>query len=131
MDEYKDFNGRTLPPSIIKYSQIPRQIPSEEEADEIDNTGVAAANSFKASFMSNFVLSMAITGSLSTLWNLINSIQLINYMSLFASKNPGNVNSFMQFVEELAKFNLFGIDFDKIIEDMMYLPERDPLSLNF
>ena len=79
----------------------------------------------------NFIVSILIAGSLTQVWNLINSIQLINYMTLFASKNPGNVNALMDFIEELAKFNLLGIDFDKEVEDLIYLPEKDPIALNF
>ena len=52
-------------------------------------------------------------------------------MTLFASKNPGNVNTLMDYIEELAKFNLFGLDFDKMVEDLFYLPEKDPITLNF
>ena len=81
--------------------------------------------------MSNFILAIPMALSISQLWNLINSIQLINYMSLFSSKNPGNVNALMQFIEELAKFNLLGIDFDLIVKDLIYVPEKDPIALNF
>ena len=74
---------------------------------------------------------LVIAGPLSQIWSLIQSIQLMNYFSLFTIKSPGNVNSLMRFIAELAKFNILGIDFDQIVQDTIYLPEQEPFTLNF
>ena len=60
---------------------------------------------------------------------MIEGLQVVCHMGLFKMKSPGNVNAFNEFFAELARFNV--VDTSPIMNDFLYFPEMDPISLNF
>ena len=74
-------------------------------------------------------MNMLIGGVMNQVWSLLNSMQVVQYMSLFDAKTPGNIIAFISFFEVITSFKL--LDFEEIIESQMYIPEEDPFSLNF
>ena len=50
-------------------------------------------------------------------------------MPLFFAKTPGNVNAFAEFFDTLISFDF--IDVEDLTEKVVYIPEKDPYSLNF
>ena len=126
---FEDENGLKLPDSVVKYSQIPTQIASLEQAEKINDSGSAAGSSSKASVGSNVVVNILLSGSLSQVWSMIEGLQVVCHMGLFKMKSPGNVNAFNEFFAELARFNI--IETSPIVNDFFYFPEMDSISLNF
>ena len=129
MSDFKDENGQQLPASVVKYSPIPTQIASLEQAEKINDSGSAAGSSSKASVGSNVVVNILLSGSLNQVWAMIEGLQIVCHMGLFKMKSPGNVNAFNEFFAELASFNV--IDTATVTNDFFYFPEMDAISLNF
>ena len=48
---------------------------------------------------------------------------------MFKIKQPGNLASFGNFFAVVT--NIEVVDTDEIVNEIMYLPESDPVSLNF
>ena len=129
MSDFEDENGQKLPASVVKYSPIPTQIASLEQAAKINDSGSAAGSSSKASVGSNVVVNVLLSGSLSQVWAMIEGLQVVCHMGLFKMKSPGNVNAFNEFFAELASFNV--VDTATVTNDFFYFPEMDAISLNF
>ena len=70
-----------------------------------------------------------LAGSLGKVWALFNELDIVENMNLFMLKVPGSWNSFTQVLESLTSLNFFGVD--EFIDDMIYIPEQAPFSLNF
>lgn len=128
MSEFKDVNGNSLPTSVIKYFEIPRQIATELEAQRVDITKDSVGNSSNALVGSNFIVNLLLSGSMNLVWNVINGLQIIAYMPLFNVKTPGNAGAFNKFFISIASFDMFKTE--EITANLMYIPEGDPLSLN-
>lgn len=94
LSDFEDENGQKFPSSLVKYSQIPTQIPSLEEAKQVEEQGSTASSSSKSAVGSNFIVNILMAGSLSQVWGMINGLQVVAHMPLFKIKSPGNVNSF-------------------------------------
>ena len=94
LSDFEDENGQKFPSSLVKYSQIPTQIPSLEEAKQVEEQGSTASSSSKSAVGSNFIVNIMMAGSLSQVWGMINGLQVVSHMPLFKIKSPGNVNSF-------------------------------------
>ena len=54
---------------------------------------------------------------------------MVCHMGLFKMKSPGNVNAFNEFFAELARFNV--VETSPMMNDFLYFPEMDAVSLNF
>ena len=50
-------------------------------------------------------------------------------MPLFKVKSPGNVNAFNEFFTDTANFEVQ--EFDSVSNELFYIPEEDPVSVNF
>ena len=50
----------------------------------------------------NFLVNLLISGSLTPVWSLVNSVQVVQMNRLFNIISPGNVNAFTSFVEDIA-----------------------------
>ena len=115
--------------SILKYYPIPTQIATEDEAEKVQTTGKSVGSSSKVSVGSNFVVNIAMAGSLSQLWGMINGLQVVAQMPLYDVRSPGNVNEFTGFLSELSNFDL--LDTESMNNEVFYIPEEDSVSLNF
>ena len=51
------------------------------------------------------------------------------HLPLFNVKSPGSVNAFNNFFDQLASFDF--LDTEKPNNDLFYIPELEPISLNF
>jgi len=129
LSDYEDENGQKLPESIIKYSQIPAQISSQEEAEKVNDSGAAAGDGSKAATGGNFVVNQLMASSLKKVWAMIEGLQVVCHMPLINIKSPGNVNAFNEFLSELAFLDI--IDTSTVANDLFYFPEMDPVGLNF
>ena len=126
---FLDENEQKFPDSVVKYSPIPTQIASLEQAEKINDSGSAASSSSKASISSNFIVNILMAGSLNQVWAVIEGLQVVCHMSLFKLKSPGNVNAFSEFFDEIATLDFF--DTSDLTNEVFYIPEMDAISLNF
>ena len=78
-----DVNGLHLPDFGFQKKELPYQIGSVTEARTIELAGKSASTASGALMSSNFVVNLALSGSLNQLWSLINSQQLIVYSPMF------------------------------------------------
>ena len=60
---------------------------------------------------------------------MVEPMQVVVHMPLFKVKTPGNVNAFNEYFGEIANFEV--IDPNDLTEEISYVPEIDPVSLNF
>ena len=78
----------------------------------------------------NFIASLVLQASLSQLWSMLNSLQLIVFMPMLRNlKFPGNAMMLNEVIISVATFDL--IPTDLLDEQLYYFPEEDPYSLNF
>ena len=66
---------------------------------------------------------------LTAIWGIIESLTVVTHLPLFDVMSPGNVNGFNGYFIEVTGYDY--IDFDAINSWYMYMPEVDPLTLNF
>ena len=90
--DYLTSKGERIREDTILEVQLPRMVVDDE--DFIDSTMAVAKSSILTAFISNFAISAIFKLSLSMLWSVINALQLIVFMPLFALKYPANATSF-------------------------------------
>ena len=61
-------HGRSLPASLVKYSEIPTQMKDKEEANAVNETGSAAGGSSTSALLLEVFLNLLIVGSLDPVW---------------------------------------------------------------
>ena len=77
----------------------------------------------------SFVLNIVLASKMDKVWSILNSLQIVELIRLFDIMTPGNINAFTQFFEKITSVQL--IDTQEYVNDLVYMPEFDPLSLNF
>ena len=127
LSKFPNSNGQRMPPSIIKYIEIPMQMSSQQDAEAIEDGGGVVYDFLVAALASNFVVNMIFGGPLEELWGLLESLQIAQVIKLFDARVPGNVMTFTDFFEELTSGKIA----DTFIEETFYVPDQDPYSLNF
>ena len=95
--------GERIMKDTILEVRLPRMLVDEE--DFIDSTMAVAKSSILTAFISNFAISAIFNLSLSMLWSIINALQLIIFMPLFALKYPANATSFNEPITQIATFD--------------------------
>ena len=66
---------------------------------------------------------------MSKIWSLIESLQIISLMRLYKTKTPGCVNSFSEYFDTVTSIEVFPSE--DYVQEMYYIPEQEPYSLNF
>lgn len=91
-------------------AEIPKQATSKEEAEEIEtlNTSVQVGSStiLAGAFFANLLMK----ASLSNLWGMINSVQVISFLALQHVYFPSNSEAFFEFIIDLSEFDLIPQD---------------------
>ena len=118
-----------MPESVIKFAKIPAQMKDAEEAEKVDTMATASSDTVASTIGSNYFLNFLFFGSMSQVWSLANSMQVVQYNTLFDLKTPGNVQAFMDVFSEITSLKL--LDFAEFVESSFYIPEQDSFSLNF
>ena len=77
----------------------------------------------------NFIVNLLISSRMDKLWSIMNSLQVVQYIRLFQVKTPGNVNAFTDFFDTITTVEVY--DMSEVYDELMYIPEQEPLSLNF
>ena len=77
---------------------------------------------------SNFIINLVLAGSLSQLWSMMNGLQLAVHSPLFNLNFPANAGMFIEFIINIATFDLVPPDF---ILKIFTFPESEPYSDGF
>ena len=127
LSQYTTKNNQVLQP-VVKTIMVPRQMASQEEAEQVESSGDTASSSSFATTVINFLVSLLTSNSLGQVWDLIEGLQVTVVLPLFDAKTPGNVQTFIEGLENLASFDLIP---DEFTQWWMFIPESQALSLNF
>ena len=95
----------------------------------VAESGSTASSTSNGAAGSNFIVNLAMAGSMSQLWGLIESLQIVSYIQLFDAKTPGNVQSFLRFFETMTAFEI--LPAEEMTESLLYVVESEPPSVNF
>ena len=101
--------------------QIPTQIASEEEAKNVDSASTGATSSTSSAMGSNFIINILLAGSLTQIWSILNSLQIVELVGLFHIKMPGNISAFTDFFEVITDIKIY--DSEPTVNENFYLPE--------
>ena len=77
----------------------------------------------------NVLVATLISGAMTQVYSLLNSMQVSENIKLFNVKTPGNVSMFTDFFDDLTSIRPF--DPAEHLESFIYFPEQDPYSINF
>ena len=129
LSELETVQGGRLPSKIYNYRQIPTQMLTETEAEEVEDAGTASEDIFVGAMSARFFFSLIFSAYMGDLWSILNSLQVTQLVSLFNVRTPGNLNAFNTYMERVSSIKVF--DFDTFILQNIYTPEMIPESLNF
>ena len=130
LSEYTDYRGYRLPPSVMKKVLLPPMFESQEAAIAALNMSNSFSTSSKAISSGNAVFNILMQSSLSQLWGLINSLQMVVLLPLMDNvRLPANAMTFTQILIQIATFEV--VPTDEINSQISYFPEEEPYSLNF
>ena len=76
----------------------------------------------------NLLLNLLLVAALNHLWSMLNGLQLTTHMQLFNLKFPANASFFLEFIINVATFDVLPIEAIWFFFD---LPERGAYSLSF
>ena len=92
---------------------MPKQFPSQEEAELISNAASNVETSMLASVAVPFALQFAFKSILSKSWPLINSLQLASMHVIMTTKMPVNVQEFDKSYQGVINFSIIPTDLVK------------------
>jgi len=89
-------------------SLIPRQFKDDSflSSETVRAVGIAIFYTTSALVTSNFFMNALIIGALSSIWTLINGLQIITHLPVFRSQFPANANLLLRYLIEIANFEV-------------------------
>ena len=129
--QFTDVYGQRLPDIVVSKMEIPAQM-SAGEAAVVQGAATSASASLNAAMSTNFVVNLLLTGSLSQLWSMLNSQQVMVYTPLFKNvKFPANAMKLNEGLISVATFDL--VDTQTLLDDRIFsMPEEeDAYTVNF
>lgn len=77
-----------------------------DELVSLQSTSEAASQVIAGQFVSSLILNIILSGTLSQLWNIFNTMQLLTSLPMFSVKTPGNVITMNENFNEIANFKI-------------------------
>lgn len=108
-------------------TELPRLL-SESEAESISQGAQTTQAVSSAVMGSNFLLNLILAASLSQLWSMLNGLQLAVHLPLFNLNFPANANFFIEFVIQVATFDLIP---PELVLSFFSFTETDPYNSGF
>ena len=130
LSSFQEKNQATIPLVVNKIKDIRPQASSSTEAEVLSDIGgvtlVAAASTCAVELVKSFLKQ----SSLSHLWSMLNSQQMVVHMPMFEKlKFPANA---MTVIEQMVKLATFDLIPTESIDDEIYdWPDEEPYSVNF
>ena len=121
-------DGLALYDSTMLQVELPRML-AQGEAEAIASAGQATEAIATAVMGGNFVINLILAASLSQLWSMLNGLQLAVHLPLFNLLFPANANMFIEFVIDLATFDL--VPPELILMIFSFPEDTEPFSMGF
>ena len=86
--------------------EVPKQVKSKEELLSLERTTEAATQLIAGQFVTSLILNIVLSGTLSQLWNIFNTMQLLTALPMFAINTPGNVLTINDKFSEISNFKI-------------------------
>ena len=96
-DTITDISGNSLQEKFVEEQLKPFIYLSEEEVAQAQSVGASGAGATYVSILINVGVSTAIQTSLKQMWNLLNMLQLITYISLLSVRVPPNLSLVLEY----------------------------------
>ena len=128
MEKFTRPDGKDMAGYAMMTSFIPRQIPSEAEAESIEDSGSSSETSSTVVMLTNFIVSLILAASLNQLWSMLNGLQLAVHLPLFFTPFPANANFFITFIITVATFDMLP---EKVLPLFFDFPVKDSYNLAF
>ena len=103
---------------------VPRQLPSNTTADNIEIIGRAAEVIAFGGIGWNFIFAF----SMNQVWSMLNGLQLITHLPLFRFNVPSNANYMTSFLIKIATFDPIQ---EEWIKSVFTFPDQDPYDEQF
>ena len=87
---------------LIIRADIPRQFMSEEDKVAIENAAETFETILTASFALSLLLNLLLSGVMSQLWNIFNTLQIILSLPLLAILLPANVQLVCEVIDKIV-----------------------------
>jgi hypothetical protein len=91
-------------------SEIPPQAVSAQQAELVANVVRSVEEASNAVLATTLFVNLLMRASFSQIWGMINSVQIIAYMTLLSLMFPQNSLDFFEFVLNLSEFDILPID---------------------
>ena len=90
--------------SVCKWKKIKLTVSRAEEMEKIESTVAQTENFMIGQFILSLLLNLVLSGTLSQLWNIFNTLQLLTSLPLFQVNTPANVVAVHATFDELSHF---------------------------
>ena len=90
---------------IVIREKIPRQFMSEEERAVIESTAETVEDILTTSIVLSFILNLLLSGVMSQLWNIFNTLQIILLLPHLAVLMPANVELVEEVINQIVNFS--------------------------
>ena len=112
---YDDVDDQNAPPSrllstietrdeLIFTVDLPKLLPNLQEGEELESQGDSANSAMKGNFLTSFITQFFLNGSLSLLWNIFNTLQLIIGLEYLSVIMPSNVALIYKTIKDVVNF---------------------------
>ena len=105
---------------------------SINELESLEDISEATEQFILTQFIFAVLLNMALSGTMTYLWNIFNTMQLISALPSFAIKTPSNVETIHSGFDEIINFEIVSKEelYDWIIVPILHFTDSNGLYLN-
>ena len=128
MEKYVDQDGLSLEPGTELTKFVPRQIPSEAEAETLEKAREIMGAAIGGTMASSFAITVIMGASLNQLWSMVNGLQLAVHLPLFSSNFPANASFILTLLIDIATFDMLP---EEVTDFFFDFPDKDPYNEAF
>ena len=116
---------------LVWTEDLPLQFASQEAFEKLDGQAKGAKTAIQSQFFASFILQIFMSGALSMLWNIFNTMQIILLLNLMMISFPANVSLMQEQFEDLVNFELLPKDFvyDNLLQPTFNLETSEEKEL--
>ena len=109
-------SAKGIPMGATDSIKVPRMMPNTEATKMFENANQGMGNASKVAMVSNFAVNLILQGSMSLLWGLLHSMQIVAHFPLINIAMPANADAMFQVLIEITTFGL--IPTEDFLEDI-------------
>ena len=91
---------------LIFDTELPKLLASVEEKKRLNDQADSAQEVMGAQFLTSFVVQFFLSGALSLLWNIFNTLQILLALEMLNLVMPANVTVFYNLIKDTVNFQL-------------------------